>query len=355
LSYEAASHVAATIAIEVESAIKDRYVVVAGTELLADLANLVATRVTLEGIASDYRALAAHATVAAKTHASIAAASGAETMPGSNLVEGAIPIAAAIASSLSEAVPPLAAAAAAVQAGIGLVSLFRQNVNVHGVAVGVDALAFEIEMAAQLHRRGAARVYVSELLVFEVPRNDTKSLRGAIRHAQEARAKTWSELAPLVSHLANLEAAFDAAVAEGSQERVDLTIATIRDLRRMIDPIVAPLSKVDQRLDQLQAQFAASDSQSNGLTLLARLFRAESLKARDPLFVYVRVVASGEATELSTRSLATYSQEMDSAPSEASWSAGRCWILTEASHRVELRRIRMARRSRSRPRRPPCG
>lgn len=275
LSYEAGHDVAVAIAAEIAAEIRGRQVVVADNELLTDLANLVATRSVLDGIAKDYDDLGAHSEQAAQKHAE-------------GVAMGLQPPA-----KMLGVTPALSAATAAVQAGLSLVSLFRQNVEVRGEAVTVDASAFEIEMAASLRAKGAAQVFVPELFVFDAPLNGEQSLRAALFRAQQARSQTWSRLAPLVAKLAALEAQLDAAASKGQQQEVDDSAAAVRDLRGTIDPVLDPLSRVDQRLNQLQNQLAAADAQAGGLTLLARLFRAEGLRARDPLIVHVRVVAAG--------------------------------------------------------------
>ena len=67
LSYDAARIIAEKIAQRISQRTKEKEVVIAGTQLLADMSNLVATKAILEELAKDYTLLAEAAPAALAT------------------------------------------------------------------------------------------------------------------------------------------------------------------------------------------------------------------------------------------------------------------------------------------------
>ena len=89
--------------------------------------------------------------------------------------------------------------------------------------------------------------------------------QAAVEKAPEADEATKSE-APSVPSLANIEGVF---------------------------------TQIDQRFDALQSQLSKPDTDGSGLTIFARLLRAESIGARSPMLVHVRVLTAGGSNRVS--------------------------------------------------------
>jgi hypothetical protein len=291
LSYEAARQIASKIAELVSHRTSEKRVVIAGVQLLADLSNLVATRLLLEGIESDYRALASALDAAAP--------------PTSEQVPSGSPRTLDAATAVAAGVPALTPLASVVGAGLSLASLFREDVEYRGVKSEIDATALELELAARIRANGAAQVVVPDFLVFSDPVEAKHGLRARLRAAQSARDGAWSIVAPIVGTLAERESRLDAAVARNDQAAVDRISDEVRSVRRQLDPISARLARVDQRFSELLANLTKSLDTNGGVPMLARLLRAEAIREHRPVYVHVRTVAAGGANRVSRSLLRT--------------------------------------------------
>lgn len=285
LGYESAADIAARIALEVENDIKGKDVVIAGAQLLADLANLQSAYLILEGLERDYGALATHARVI------VGRRSGAEVAhPGDNLHIATEGLA---AESVVAALSPVSAAA---EAALGLISLFREDVEYKGVKTDVDRLAFEIALASRVRDAGADKVCVPDLTVLSAAAGEG-TLRDRLTGVHQAKAAAWAAAGPLIAELVGLEAELDAAARDGKQDRVESLSARVSELRGVLQPLAGPLGRADQRLADLENQWGqVADS---GVTLLARLLRAEAIRARRPAYLHAAVVASGGHNRIS--------------------------------------------------------
>ena len=279
LSYESAAQLAREIAERCAARVQGRTVVIAGTDLLRDFANLQACLATLEDLKTTYQAIAASATGAAGRM-------GARPRASAALAAAAV----AAAAAAGAAAPPLAVAAAAVNAALGLASLFRQDTEFSGRKTNVDELAFEIELASRLAQRGAGAVFIPDLLVF-TPAAGANSLQARLKDVEQARAAAANIAGPMVAQLVLLEGQLDQAVRAKDQATVDAVTAEVTALRQDLQPVTAPLDRADRRLSDLQTQWAAADA--GGLTLLARLLRAEALQTKQALYLHAHVVSSG--------------------------------------------------------------
>jgi hypothetical protein len=119
LSYESVVEIAKTIAADIHDSVKNKIVVIAGIRLLADFANLQAVYVLLDCLRRDYDSVAEQAQSLVKRR------SQAEEHLES-FVSGAAAVAAATIPSV------LTPATAIVGAALGLISMFRQDVEYHG-------------------------------------------------------------------------------------------------------------------------------------------------------------------------------------------------------------------------------
>lgn len=280
LSYESASAIANDIALEVVDAIKDRVVVIAGTQLLADLSNLQAVYLRLDSLQKEYDALSQLAERLFTKRISVSETS-IETVnlqPDTGLLH--IPVTAAIA--------PIGAA---LQATIGLVSLLREDVEYHGTRTSVDTLAFEIVLASRLKINKAATVLIPDLMVIQSANTEENSLSGRLNKVQAARINTWQIVGPLVAELVRLEAELDRAAKEKDQVQVNALTAQISELRRDLQPVSDPLSLADRSLEGLQREWNEFDESK--VSILARLLRAEVIRAKKPLFLHAKVVSCG--------------------------------------------------------------
>jgi hypothetical protein len=285
LSYQSADRITKQIASNVRAAVRDKLVVIVGVDLLADLANVNATVAILDSLKRDYQSLSASAKGTSVWRALVRSASpeetGREPEPEGKAEEGA----------RSLAVAPVLAG---VQTALGLVSLFRADVDYRGAETTVDPQTFDLALAARLKENGASKVLVPNFTIFPAGQQGQSSLRAALEAVQEAKEKAWNTIGPAISELVRLEAELDRAITKKSQARVDELSARLSELRRDMDPITAPLARLDQRLSDLEARWDQS-GEPTGLTMLARLLRAEaifSLKPR-PLFLHAKVVSSG--------------------------------------------------------------
>lgn len=276
LGYASAASIADRIAAEIGRAVKDQVVVIAGAQLLADLTNLQAVHLRLESLRQEYAALSwLTEGVVARWRALDEGLGAVPVQPGAEL-------------SLAAGLNPVGAA---LQAAIGLVSLLREDVEYRGAKTEVDALAFEIALADGLKARQAKSVFIPDLMVMNTAEGGGGSLRERLSRVQEARTNAWKIIGPLVAGLVRLEAELDIATSEKDQARVDSLAAQISELRRDMEPVSDPLSRADRALAELQTQWNQVDAAH--VTMLARLLRAEVIRAKNPLYVHARVVSSG--------------------------------------------------------------
>lgn len=293
LSYEAAQAIAEQVAAAVASGVKDKpLVVVAGARLLADLGNLVATKIMLDGFAEDFKSLKSAGDVAAGRSVPAAVATADEVR------RQAVPAPAMM-------LPALGAITAGAQSALALLGLFRENVDFRGVAVAIDATALELALAAHLAAHGAGEVIVPDLSVPSEPAAGDGTLRDALLAAHSERAAAWRAVAPLIALRAEAEAQLDDATTREDDEAVDAAAARVREVRRALDPISGPLASLEQRFDELQGQLTKVSDADGGLTVLARLFRAEAIRAREPIYVHIRALSAGGANRVSRSLLRT--------------------------------------------------
>ena len=264
LSYRSAARLAAEIAGEVAAEIKGKTVIVTGTALLVDFSNLAAVTGLLAGLRKDYAGAARAARPQAVVFESVAA----ETM----------------------LAPALPAITAGINNALGLISLFRENVEFRGIKTAVDPIAFEMELAAQLKKGGASTVFVPDLKVVSA-QGPLTGLSLALEQVHQEKADAWVEAGPMIRTLVDLESRLDIALQAGNQEDAVRLARQVEEHRRAMDPLTALLSRSDQRLSELEADLQKPDSR--GLTLLGRLLRAESLRSHEAVFLHAAVVSSG--------------------------------------------------------------
>jgi len=279
LSYQSAADIAQQICARVAPSVQGKLVVIAGTALLADFANLQAVYLTLESLERDYQSLAIHGQDVAKRRV-------AERLRSESFSTLLAPTAA------TGAIAGVAPVTAGLSAALGLVSLFREDVEYHGAKTSVDALAFELALGAKLKLSGAQKVFVPDLMVLPLTEDKKGMLRSLLERVQTAKGAAWASAGPLIAQLVRLEAALDQAALEKKQEAVNQLSADVSDLRRDMEPITVPLGRADQRLADLQAQWNQTD-QTTGLSLLARLLRAEAIRNENACYVHAAVVSSG--------------------------------------------------------------
>lgn len=272
LSYQSADRLAVGIATAVKEAVKDKIVVIVGTTFLADLANLQAAKVVLDQLQRDYVAIEELAR-------SIAERRGTTVTP---------PIA-TVPEPQAEARAPIVTG---VSLALGLVSLFREDVEYRGIQTVVNPLAFELSLAAKVKATGAKQVFVPDLVALPSPQSGDNSLQARMRTVQEAKAKVWKAAGPLITELGRLDEELDRAAREKDQDRVDELSRNLATMRHTIDPVTEPLGRVDQQLADLQAAWGKTD-EATGLTILARWLRAEGIQALKPVFLHAQVVSSG--------------------------------------------------------------
>ncbi len=249
LSYDAARVIAEKIAFRISGRTRDQIVIIAGTQLLADMSNLVAIKAVLEELVREYSALGD--TVEKQPAAE----------QGSLVKDARSP--AAFTTVLSST---LAAATAAVQSALTLVALFRQDVDYKGIAITLDTQAFEIELAGRVRMHKAREVIVPDFAVFTAPHGEEGSLLSLLANVRSARSRVL-------------------LAALGKDMDVE------PDAKK--ESFASAVAEVDKRLSDLETQLTKSDLDGFGLTLLARLFRVENLMAKSAMFVHARVVLAG--------------------------------------------------------------
>jgi hypothetical protein len=281
LSYDAARNIAEKIARRISERTKGREVVIAGTQLLADFSNLVAIKAVLEELANDYDALAelAHASVPVfKVH----------TLTGSVDLRTSF----STADALSAITPGLGAVTAGVQGALTLVELFRQDVDYKGVPIAIDTLAFELELASRLRMHKARDVFVPAFAVFASPVSGDSAFRTLLKKAHAARSRVLLVAGPKKPEKPKK--------SERSILEIDAAHHDYSDLEEVGRiPLATPeqihdaLAEIDKRFSDVQAQFEKADADGSGLTLMARLFRIETIMSRSPMLVHARVVLAG--------------------------------------------------------------
>jgi hypothetical protein len=300
LSYESADAIACAIALELRTQLKTQTVVIVGTALLADFANLDALRVTFKDLENEYEAIGTRA----------AAVRQAPSQPGAKapqagatprlLDEVLVPEAsgpAALVGALSAAAIGAAAAsmlgvaAPLVGAALGLAGLLKQDTQYYGDRTSLDPLAFELALADRVKRGGATAVIVPNLTVFE-PAKKPDSLIACLERLQAAKSAAWSSVGPLIAALVSLEKSLAEASAAKNQVEVDRLSKELGEMRRNLDPLAIPLERADQRLADLQAMWEKVDD-STGWSLLARMLRAEAVHAHRPVYLHAAIVSSG--------------------------------------------------------------
>jgi hypothetical protein len=299
LSYASADAIAERITSQVKNEVSGRLVIIANTALLADFSNLQAVYLNLENLQSDYNAVSSYAKAMNQRRA------GAATKPkggglkdvdslsfeiGPDLLAGS-PIV-GITGLATAAVTSLAPVTLAISAAIGLVSLFRQDVVYQGTVTTVDGLAFELALAARVKAAGASSVYVPDLAFILPADSGPGSVRNRLADIQAAKAKAWAAIGPALAQLVHLEAQLDVATREKNQRLVDQLSSEVASLRSDLDPVTAPLNRADQKLSDLHTQWNQTEATS-GMTVLARLLRAEAIRELNPLYLHAAIVASG--------------------------------------------------------------
>jgi hypothetical protein len=276
LSYQCAVDIAAEIAENVKAEVTNQTVVIASTQLLADFANLQAAYTTLETLAQDYE--------------NVASLGREFTMRRSlTVMEESVVPDAVIGAALTSAIAP---ATTLVNAALGLVGFFREDVEFHGARTTVDTLAFEITLAAHLKQVAGTKVIIPDLKVGSAVITTEGSLSFRLAKVQKAKSAAWALIAPMITELVQLEAELERVAREGNQSEFDRISAQISDLRRDMQPVSEPLARSDQQLADLQKQWSQRDDVS-GVSELARLLRAEAILDVKPIYLHAKVVSSG--------------------------------------------------------------
>lgn len=288
LSYESADRLTKTIAHAVRETIKGKKVVIVGTSFLADLANLQAIAVKLEELKRDYEALLQQAKTMGRRRQPLPEISTGKALPKEEFaVTGLMP-----ETMIEAGAAALGPVAVGVSTALGLVSLFREDVDYRGIQTVVNPLAFELALAAKIRAIGAERVFVPDLVSLPRMKTGTESLGGRLAAVQSAKAKVWESVGPFIAELVRLDAKLDHAARAKDQKLVDDLSGQLAELRQDLDPVTEPLRRVDQQLADLQAAGDKVD-ETTGLTMLARWLRAEAIQAMNPRYLHAQVVSSG--------------------------------------------------------------
>jgi hypothetical protein len=273
LSYQSADRLTDRIATAVKAAVKDKQVVIAGTTFLADLANLQAIKVVLEQLQRDYAALEELA----------------RSIREPTVTERAVVAPEPHVEATAVGIEPIGIG---VSLALGLVSLFREDVEYRGIQTVVNPLAFELSLASKVKAAGAKKVFVPDFVALPYPQSGDNSLRAGMKAVQDAKAKVWKAAGPLIAELVRLDEELDRAARDKNQGRVDELSRNLSAMRQALDPITEPLGRADQQLTDLRAAWGKTD-EATGLTMLARWLRAEGIQALNPVFLHAQVVSSG--------------------------------------------------------------
>jgi hypothetical protein len=276
LSYLSAEAVAAEIVGKLKD-VKGKTVVITGTSLLVDFTNLASASTTLDGLLEDYKALSG------------------ELVPS--------PLA-----SRSLAPTMDVAAAAALTQVLGLISLFRQDVDYKGYETVVDPLSFEIVLANALKAKEAAMVIVPDLFVMGPKFLVEGGLKTKIEQVHEAKAKAWKVVARNIQPILQLEAELEEAHQASKHHEVRRISKDLSQLREEADPLTERLSQVDRRLSELETAWERVP-EGQAISPLGRLLRADAILERskgaigkpevdkenptNTIFLHASVVASG--------------------------------------------------------------
>jgi hypothetical protein len=300
LSYRCAESIASSIACKVRASLRGRTVVIVGTPLLADFANLDALLLTLADMQNEYEAITARAesVVQAKLRREVAKSQAGETSR--RFEEALIPeanIPSALlggltgASIVGAATSAVGVAAPLVGAALGLVGLLKQDNQYYGDRTTLDPLAFELALADQLKQGGADAVIVPNLTVFQ-PAKNPDSIISLMERLQASKSASWSSVGPMIAELVSLEKELADASAAKNQAEIDRLSKELAETRRNLDPLAIPLERADQRLADLQAKWEKVD-ESTGWSLLARMLRAEAIHRDRPIYLHAAIVSSG--------------------------------------------------------------
>jgi len=276
LSYESADKIAIQIAEAVREDVANETVIIVDLAVLGDFANLRAVTLELAALLAEYTGLAGSAAALQKRR----------TAPASEIDEEA-----STHNLMLATAGPAAAVSAVAEAGLGLINLFRQDVEFRGAETKVDSLTFEVAVGARVKKAGAVKVFLSDLVV-PPPTGGSSSVRALILQIEQAKVAAWQAIAPLISEVVRLDGQLDMAVAAKDQPSVDILAKQVSELRRDVQPVTDPLSRADRRLSDLHKQWNRVDEKS-GLTGLARLLRAETIRDMKAIYLHCAVVASG--------------------------------------------------------------
>ncbi len=280
LSYISAQSIAKQIACQVKDDVKEKRVVIAGTSLLADFTNLQAVYLELESLQKDYDALARHG-VSLLDRRKI-------EMPEKIRSLMASP-AGLVGTAVSAEIAPITTI---LGASLGLISLFREDVEYHGIKTEIDPIAFELVVASEVKQNGGGNVFVPDLIAIPLADPRPGSLRARIEEVQDAKERAWAVAGPLVSELVRMDTELDLAAKSKDQDKLDMLTFESSQFRRDLQPLSDSLARSDQRLADLQKQLNEVN-QTSSLTQMARLLRAEGIQSLNPLYLHAQVVASG--------------------------------------------------------------
>jgi hypothetical protein len=284
LSYSATVQLAAKIRQAIGTIVGGKDVIIANTALFVDLWNLKTAMASLHSFEIQYRGL-----VAAPVKEQRSAMADADV---------------AEALTMAGAAAGLASVAPAIAGAMGVLSLFREDVEYRGIRTVVDPLALELALANELkHEGNAANVFVVDLFA---PPSGTSALLKQLESVYRAKFAAWQTVGPQVANMARLDVELDRAARAGDQKLVDDLALRIASVRKDLEPFTEPLSQLDRRLSELEATLNRTDEKT-ALSAIARLIRAESICAEAPgaCFVHSAVVSSGGHHRISRSLLRT--------------------------------------------------
>ncbi|HEU5134843.1 MAG TPA: hypothetical protein VFU13_06835 [Steroidobacteraceae bacterium] len=296
MAYESANALALDIANTVADKVKEKTVVIAGTQLLADYANLQAALLSLKGLEQEYKDLATYAKkVAPKTAATIRQETAVQ--PSRAATDAAAAAAPAVVTGLVAAGNPFVAAA------MGALALLKTDVEFRGVETRVDRLAFELAVANAVASHGAARVFVPDFMLLPLAEVTDSTLRTALDAVGKAKTAAWLELAPLIRRVLDLEVDLEKAVNEKKADEEKKLKIELDAARANLEPINTPIMRADQLFDDLQSGWRKIET-GEQLSTLARMLRIEAIDAMKPVYLHCAVVESGGHHKI-TRNLFT--------------------------------------------------
>jgi hypothetical protein len=284
LAYRSAVVVAERIATNVrELKPPPTNVVITGGELLGDLSNLVATKVILEQIVTEFDAiprLAERLAPAKRSRALESVATGAVAP-----AAAAAPLAAAVLAGVNPVI-------AGVQAGLGLLALLRQNVQFTGATTTIDQVAVQFAVASALVSQ-TIRVEIEPIATLPALEAKDSDLRQHLEQVERARAAAWNAVAPHVKGLLDAQLRLEAASSmPDNTAAVQDAAQQLTELRQQMAPVTDALEHADARLTSVNAALEKVD-ESSGMMALGKLLRAERLQVEKPHYLHVRVVSSG--------------------------------------------------------------